>query len=148
MIYTEMTVKAMRLAYRAHSGQVDKGGVPYIFHPIHVAEQMTNELDTAAALLHDVVEDTPVTLEDLRKEGFPEVLIEAVAVMTRDLSVPYTEYIAQVKQNPIARRVKLADLRHNMDTSRLPEVDEEALMHVRRYTRAVEVLEEAEAVPA
>ena len=148
MIYTQMTVKAMCLAYRAHDGQVDKGGVPYIFHPIHVAEQMTNELDTAAALLHDVVEDTPVTLEDLRREGFPEALVEAVAVMTRDMSVPYADYIARVKGNAIARRVKLADLRHNMDTSRLPVVDEEALMHVRRYKKAVEVLEAAEAVPA
>ena len=142
MIYTEMTGKAMRLAYQAHHGQVDKAGIPYIFHPIHVAEQMTDEFSTAAALLHDVVEDTFVTLEDLEKEGFPPEVTEAVAVMTRDETIPYMDYIAQVKKNDLARRVKLEDLRHNMDYTRLPVVDEEAKRHLERYARAMEVLTE------
>ena len=71
MIYTEVTKKAMRLAFKAHQGQVDKGGIPYIFHPIHLAEQMPDEITTATALLHDVVEDSEVTMEDLKAEGFP-----------------------------------------------------------------------------
>ena len=142
MIYTEITCRAMRLAYRAHEGQTDKGNIPYIFHPIHVAEQMEDELTTAAALLHDVVEDTPVTLEDLRAEGFPEEVIEAVSVMTRDLTVPYLDYIRAIKGNRIATIVKLADLQHNSDTSRLPVVDEEARSHVERYRKAISILKE------
>lgn len=144
MIYTEMTGRAMRLAYQAHHGQTDKAGIPYIFHPIHVAEQMTDENATIAALLHDVIEDTPVTMKDLEAEGFPQEVLDAVAVMTRIPQMPYMEYIAGIRENPLARRVKMADLRHNMDISRLPAVNEEALWHTSRYRKALEILEEAE----
>ena len=118
MIYTELTNRALRLAYRAHQGQVDKSGVPYIFHPFHLAEQMEDEASCCAALLHDVVEDTAVTMEDL-EEQFPPEVTGAVRLLTHDDSVPYEAYVRAIAVNPIACRVKLADIAHNSDQSRM-----------------------------
>jgi len=118
MIYTALTNKAIRIAYRAHHGTSDTSGIPYILHPIHLAEQMEDEYSTIAALLHDVVEDTYVTMDDLRREGFPEEVLEAVGLLTHEEGVPYLDYVAAIKENPIAKAVKLADLRHNMDQTR------------------------------
>ena len=118
MIYTELTIKAMNLAYHAHHGQFDKGGVPYIFHPIHLAEEMDDEISTCVALLHDTVEDTAVTLDDLSKE-FPEEVVNAVRLLTHGEDVDYFDYVRAIKQNPIAVKVKLADLRHNGDPKRI-----------------------------
>lgn len=117
MIYTPMTIKAMKLAYQAHLGQVDHNDVPYIFHPYHLAEQMTDEISCTVALLHDVVEDTEVTLEDLERE-FPPEVVAAVALLTHDKGVDYFDYVREIKKNSIARKVKLADLNHNSDESR------------------------------
>ena len=117
MIYTQMTVKAMKLAYDAHAGQLDYNGVPYIFHPIHLAEQMDDEISCTVALLHDVVEDTEVTLDDLKRE-FPEEVTDAVALLTHDMRTNYFDYVRAIRSNPIARKVKLADLAHNSDESR------------------------------
>jgi len=143
MIYTEMTKKALKLCFKAHRDQVDKSGLPYVFHPFHLAEQMEDEVTVATALLHDVVEDTPYTIEDLEHMGFPAAVTETVALMTRDRTVPYLEYVRSIKDNPVARRVKLADLRHNSDLSRLHDVDEKALERVEKYRKAMEILEEA-----
>ena len=118
MIYTELTIKAMILAYHAHHGQFDKGGVPYIFHPIHLAEEMDDEISTCVALLHDTVEDTAVTLEDLSKE-FPAEVVNAVRLLTHGEDVDYFDYVRAIKQDPIAVKVKLADLRHNGDPKRI-----------------------------
>ena len=117
MIYTEMTMKAMKCAYEAHLGQLDQSGIPYIFHPYHLAEQMDDEISCTVALLHDVVEDTAVTMEDLKKE-FPHEVTDAIALLTHDHAVDYFDYVRAIKQNPIARKVKLADLAHNSDQSR------------------------------
>ena len=117
MVYTELTNKAMRIAYAAHHGQVDYNGIPYIFHPIHLAENMDDEISCCAALLHDVVEDTAVTMEELAKE-FPPELIEVLQLLTHDDSTDYFDYVRAIKANPIARKVKLADLAHNSDQSR------------------------------
>ncbi len=141
MIYTPMTKKAMKLAYQAHMGQVDKGGVPYVFHPLHLAEGMRTEESVTVALLHDVVEDTPITLADLAKEGFPHQVLEALEVLTHEPETPYLTYIAQVKQNPLARVVKLADLQHNQDVTRLDRVDERAKERVNLYREALALLE-------
>lgn len=141
MLYTELTKKAMKLCFAAHKDQVDKSGMPYVFHPFHVAEQMTDELSTVTALLHDVVEDTPYTLEDLRSMGFPEPVLAALALLTHGEDVPYLDYVAQIKANPIARAVKLADLRHNSDLSRLSQVDAAALERVEKYKKAMEMLQ-------
>lgn len=118
MIYTDLTECAMRLAYRAHNGQVDKAGVPYIFHPIHLAEQMTTEACVCVALLHDVVEDSDVTIEDIAAL-FPAEVTDAVRLLTHDENVPYLDYVRALRANPLARTVKLADLAHNSDESRL-----------------------------
>ena len=88
MIYTPLTKKALKLCFEAHKDQVDKTDMPYVFHPFHLAEQMSDEATTICALLHDVVEDTPYTLADLRQMGFPEAVLEALALLTHDPSVP------------------------------------------------------------
>ena len=140
MIYTELTKKAMKLCFAAHKDQVDKSGLPYVFHPFHLAEQMPDELTTVAALLHDVVEDTPYTFDDLRKIGFPAAVLDALALLTHDDAVPYLDYVAKLKDNPIARAVKLADLRHNSDLTRLDAVDDRALKRVEKYRKAIALL--------
>lgn len=142
MIYTPLTYKAMHIAYRAHHGQLDKSGAPYIFHPIHLAEQMEDEISCCAALLHDVVEDTDVTLDDLRKD-FPEEVVEAVRLLTHEKWMPDLEYLTAIKSNPIALKVKLADNAHNSDQSRCcgMEVPEEKKACWRvKYARAKEIL--------
>ena len=142
MIYTKQTKKAMEICYKAHKDQLDKSGIPYVFHPIHLAEQMQDEVSTVVALLHDVIEDTDYTLQDLRSEGFSSEAVEAIALMTHAKGVPYMDYVRKIKANPIARAVKLADLRHNSDTTRLDIVDEEALERCKRYREALDLLEE------
>ena len=117
MVYTIMTCTAMKLAYRAHHGQLDYNGIPYIFHPIHLAEQMDDEISCCVALLHDTVEDTSVTIEELQ-EIFPPEVTEAVGLLTHQSDVDYFDYVRAIKDNPIARKVKLADLAHNRDQSR------------------------------
>ena len=121
MIYTKLTNKALKLCYEAHKGQLDKNGLPYVFHPFHLAEQMQTEETVILALLHDIVEDTDYTLEDIAKMDFPEEVLCALSLMTHDPCVPYDEYIKAISDNAIAREVKIADLRHNMDVSRLGE---------------------------
>jgi len=113
-----------------------------VFHPFHLAEQMTDEATTVTALLHDVVEDTDYTLEDLRAMGFPDAALDAIALMTHDPSVPYLDYVATIKSNPVARAVKLADLRHNSDLTRLDEADEKALARVEKYRKAISILQD------
>lgn len=142
MIYTDLTKKAMKLCFAAHRDQVDKSGLPYVFHPFHVAEQMTTEETTVVALLHDVIEDTSYTPGDLAAMGFPSSVIDALKLLTHDPRVPYMTYVAEIKMNPIARAVKLADLQHNSDLSRLEVVDEAALERVRKYQSAIRLLKE------
>lgn len=141
MIYTELTKKAMKIAFTAHKEQVDKSGLPYIYHPIHLAEQMQTEATVCVALLHDVAEDTDLTLEDLAQEGFPKEILDALRLMTHEKEVPYMDYVAAIEKNPIASAVKLADLRHNSDLTRLDTVDEKAKERVEKYKKAIELLE-------
>lgn len=146
MIYTENTKKAMKLCFEAHKEQKDKSGLPYVFHPFHLAEQMEDEESTVVALLHDVAEDTDHTLEDIAAMGFSRNVMEALALLTHDEAVPYMEYVKALRNNLIARRVKLADLRHNSDLSRLDadQIDEKALARVNKYAEAIKRLEERE----
>ena len=137
MIYTALTKKAMKVAYEAHHGQTDRSGTPYIFHPFHVAEQMDDELSVCTALLHDVVEDTEITFEDLTGE-FPEEVVEALRYLTRDKSI---------RKNPIAKKVKQADLLHNSDVTRLSDCENISVEQISRlhgrYKRALEILHDA-----
>ena len=143
MIYTKMTNKAMMVAYNAHHGQVDKCGIPYIFHPIHLAEQMDDEISCTVALLHDVVEDTEITIKDLAKL-FPVEVIDAVNLLTRNKETSYYEYIEALKSNKVAVKVKLADLDHNLDITRMTYEDSLESTKVKalrsRYKKAKEIL--------
>lgn len=141
MIYTPLTKKALKISFEAHKNQTDKSGIPYVYHPFHLAEQMDDQYAVCVALLHDVVEDAGVTLNDLRAEGFPEAVTEAIALMTHDDSVPYLEYVGRLKSNPLAKKVKLADLRHNSDLSRLDNIQEKDTERVEKYKKAIELLE-------
>ena len=141
MIYTEKTKRALKLCYIAHAGQVDKSGLPYVFHPFHLAEQMDDEDSVIVALLHDVVEDTEYTLNDLKGMNFGDEVIGALKLLTHDPNVPYMDYIKEVAKNPIATKVKLADLEHNSDLTRLNHSPtEEDLQRVEKYQRAMEAL--------
>ena len=140
MIYTPLTKKALKLCFEAHKDQVDKTGLPYVFHPFHLAEQMKDEYSTVSALLHDVVEDTEYTFEDLQAMNFPNEVIEALKLLTHKEGVPYMDYVKALSINPIAKAVKIADLMHNSDTSRLDVVDEWALKREEKYKKALEFL--------
>ena len=142
MIYTDKTKKALKLCFEAHKDQTDKSGMPYVFHPFHLAEQMSDEYTVTAALLHDVVEDTDITFDDLERMGFPAKVTDALKLLTHVDSVEYMDYVAKIKQDPVAAAVKLADLRHNSDTSRLDAVDERALKRVEKYAAAIKLLTE------
>lgn len=142
MIYTELTNKALKIAYTAHHGQLDKSGLPYIFHPLHLAEQMNDEISTCVAILHDVVEDTEISFDQLAKE-FPNEIIESIQLLTRDDNIQYFEYIRNIKEDPIAVKVKLADLDHNLDITRFRGTKKdlsktESLR--RRYLKAKDIL--------
>ena len=139
MIYTEQTKKAMIIAYNAHHGQVDKSGVRYIFHPIHVAEQMETEEECIVALLHDTVEDTNITFEVLEKE-FSATVIEALKLLTHDESIDYFDYVRKLKNNPIAKKVKLADLYHNSDITRMENPTEKDWKRKEKYHKAILIL--------
>ena len=140
MIYTQLTKRALKLSFEAHKNQVDKTGVPYVFHPFHLAEQMTDEISTVCALLHDVIEDTEYTFEDIQKMGFPQEVIDVLKLLTHEKSVPYMEYVEKIKENSIAKQVKLADLKHNSDLTRMDVIDENALQRTKKYRQAIELL--------
>lgn len=142
MIYTEQTKKALKLCFEAHKEQVDKSGMPYVFHPFHLAEQMQTEETTVVALLHDLVEDTDYTIDDLTSMGFGKTVTDAIALMTHADGVAYMDYVREIKNNPIAKAVKLADLKHNSDLTRLDIVDEKALKRKEKYSKAIKLLEE------
>lgn len=140
MIYTDLTKKALKLCFKAHKNQVDKAGMPYIFHPFHLAEQMTDEISTVCALLHDVVEDTDCTFDDILTMGFPQEAVDVLKLLAHKDGVPYMEYVQEIAKNPIAKQVKLADLRHNSDLTRLDAVDEKTLQRVEKYKQAIALL--------
>lgn len=120
MYYSELVRKACCILYEAHGEDRDKGGYPYVFHPFYLATHMPDEASVCTALLHDVIEDhgDRYSLTYLREEGFPETVIAALQLLTHDENVPYMEYIKAAAADPIARKVKLADLRHNLDERR------------------------------
>lgn len=134
----------MRIAYDAHAGQVDKTGLPYIYHPIHLAESMTDENSVITALLHDVIEDTNLTIDELAREGFHEDVLTALTLLTHNPAEEYMDYISRISTCPLARKIKLADLRHNSDPTRLDSVDEKTARRFEKYARAIRLLEAVE----
>lgn len=133
--------RAIAIALEAHQGQTDYYGAPYIVHPLHVMMEMDSENEMMAAVLHDVLEDSPLTLEYLRDQGFPAEVLEAVRLMTHNAETgSYQEYVRRLKPNPIAVKIKLSDLRHNMDIRRMDRVEEKDLERLEKYRRAWETL--------
>lgn len=124
---------AIRLAVNAHLGQFDKGGNPYILHPLHVMSQMDTIDEMIVAVLHDVLEDTQVTAEILQSQGFPDHIIEALKLLTKSPDQDYKEYILKIKANKLATKVKLADMRHNSDLTRIHIVEEKHIKMIKKY---------------
>ena len=132
--------KAYEIAKRAHLGQVDKAGEDYIKHPEKVASFVKTDEERAVAYLHDVIEDTELTLEELYKYGFSKEVLEAVDVITKKRGEDYQSYLNSVKKNKLARAVKLADLRHNSDLTRLTKVTEKDIKRKEKYQKAIDFL--------
>ncbi|MFC8685940.1 HD domain-containing protein [Brevibacillus porteri] len=132
--------KAIVIATQAHSGQTDKGGNPYILHPLRIMLKMPTVKTMIVAVLHDAIEDTEVTSEQLRNEGFSEEIVEAVIALTRNDNETYMEFVRRAKQNPIARIVKLGDLEDNSDLSRITNPTERDYERLRRYKKATKEL--------
>lgn len=145
MINTKLTRLASKIAYKAHEGQTDKAGVPYIFHPIHIAEQMDSEESCVVALLHDVIEDSNITLEILSKY-FNDDIITALRVLTKKENDDYVMYIKRVKTNKLATKVKIKDLEHNRDLTRLDEVTDKDRKRSLKYWQAIRYLEDIETI--
>lgn len=132
--------RAIALAAKAHEGQLDKAGAPYILHALRVMLKMETNEEMTAAVLHDVVEDTDVTLDDLRHEGFGEVVLEAVDLMTHRASDSYDAYVEKLKDHTMARKIKRADLMDNMDLRRMISLTDEEMNKILKYYKAWEKL--------
>lgn len=131
---------ALAIARKAHAGQVDKAGVDYIQHPLYVASQVKTEQEKAVALLHDVLEDSDITAADLLAYGLSNEVVAAVQTLTKKKGQSYQDYLEKVKSNNLARVVKLADLKHNSDLSRLKTVSNTDYERVKKYKNAIRYL--------
>ena len=134
---TQTLERAIAIAATAHAGQVDKGGAPYILHPLKVMLRMSSLEERIVAVLHDVVEDCGISLEDLRMEGFSEAVLSAIESVTKVPGESYEDFVERAAQNPIGRVVKLADLEENSDLSRIASPSWEDLERVEKYRRAI-----------
>lgn len=135
-----MIEKAIAVALDAHTGQTDKAGKPYILHPLRVMQHLETETEQIVGVLHDVVEDSEYTFEDLENCGFPNEVIAAIKLVTKQPGVDYQAYLANIKSNSIARNVKLADLQDNMNLQRLQTITEKDLQRQAKYKKAVDFL--------
>ena len=132
---------AIAIALEAHKGQQDKGGTPYILHPLAVMNQVNTLEEKIAAVLHDVVEDTDVTLDSLREYGFSEEIIEAIRLLTRSKEDSYEDFVRGTLKNNIARNVKIADIKENMKIERIKEPTEKDYQRLEKYRKALDILE-------
>ncbi len=146
MIYTPKVNLAIKLMYEKHKDQVDKQGIPYVFHPFIVANNMETEEETIVALLHDVIEDTNTSIEDLKKFGFNDKIINAIDTLTHKENEDYETYIARIATNKLATKVKMADLRHNMDITRFANtiISDNYLRKYKIYDQSLQYLENIE----
>lgn len=143
MTELELLEKAIGIAVEAHRGKQDRYGAPYILHPLRVMGRVSTLEEKTVAALHDVVEDTRWTFEDLDRAGFPARIVQALKCLTKREGEDYDEYVRRSAGNALARRVKLADLEDNMDVSRLPHVGEEEKERLGKYLKAWRSLTQA-----
>jgi|JI9StandDraft_1071089.scaffolds.fasta_scaffold512268_1 (p)ppGpp synthase/HD superfamily hydrolase len=136
----QLLEKAISIALTAHSGKLDKGGSPYILHPLRVMLAMETTEEKIVALLHDVVEDSTTTIQELREVKFSKRILSAVALLTKKENQPYQEYILAIKRNPLATKIKLADLKDNMNTNRLQKLTEADKERIKKYKAAYKLL--------
>lgn len=144
MLYTEMINTAINICFKAHKNQLDRSCLPYVFHPYHLAEQMETEDEIITALLHDVVEDSDYTFESLERYKFKPEIITALKLLTHKSKLndsEYEEYIKAIKTNPLATKIKLADLYHNSDMTRLIKITDKDIEREKRYKHAIKTLE-------
>jgi (p)ppGpp synthase/HD superfamily hydrolase len=134
--------KSLHIALRAYAGKTDKAGREYILHPLRVMAKMETDLERATALLHDVIEDSDITAEDLLAEGIPSEVVEAVQSLTKRENEEYEDFVARAKKNKIAAKVKIADIEDNIDVLRLTSLDEHDLARIKKYHSAWRFLKE------
>jgi (p)ppGpp synthase/HD superfamily hydrolase len=133
---SELLDKAVAIAVEAHRGQKDRYGAAYILHPLRLMARLNTPLEKMIGVLHDVVEDTDWTFDSLRREGFPETVLEALQCMTKKNGEAYEDFVRRSASLPLAKKVKLADLEDNMDIRRMPEVTEQDLPRLQKYLKA------------
>lgn len=134
--------RAITLAAQHHEGQIDKGGNPYILHPLRLMLRATTEEDRIVSLLHDIVEDTLLTLVDLKNEGFSDQIIAAINCLTRRSDETYEQFIERILHNDLARRVKILDLEDNSDLSRIGSPSSDDIQRLGKYKRALNKLQD------
>ena len=143
MPYTTLTKRALVLSFKAHKNQRDKSGLPYVYHPFHLADQMRTEAEACVALLHDTIEDAGYTPQTLKDAGMPDEVIEAVLALTHDSRTPYLDYVLGLRDKPLARAVKIADLKHNSNLSRLDTVTPKDRRRYVKYQMALALLDDS-----
>lgn len=141
--YESLLQRAIAIAAKAHDGQVDKAGKPYLYHPLFVMENVNSLDQKIVAVLHDAVEDSELTLDQLRSEGFPEFIVKAIAAITKIEGEPYAAYLERVMANPIALRVKIADVTHNLDIRRIANPTEADFQRIAKYKKVLNQLRAA-----
>ncbi len=139
--YNQLLELAIKVATEAHAGQVDKGGKPYINHPQAVAASLTNTEYKIVAYLHDVCEDTSITFDDLKDMGFTYRIVNSIRLLTKTDELTYEEYLRRLRMDSCARAVKMADLKHNMDITRIPNPSEKDYARIEKYKKSLAFLE-------
>ena len=132
--------KAIAIAVEAHKCQEDKAGDPYILHPLRVMFRMETREEMVVAVLHDVLEDTPITPDQLKEMGFSETVLKALDSVTKRAGERYEDFVQRAALHPIGKKIKLADLRDNMDLSRLEEITDEDIRRVKKYHGALKII--------
>ena len=129
--------RAISIAVKAHEGQLDKAGCPYILHPLRLMFKFKTPDEMVVAVLHDVVEDSSVTLGFLKDSGFSSVVVDAIESLTKVAGEPYEDFLLRVSSNEMARKVKIEDIKDNLDLSRLGALSDEDLVRIKKYHKAL-----------
>lgn len=132
--------QAIIIATNAHAGQVDKAGQPYILHPLRLMLKFQTDSEMIVAVMHDVIEDSEITQNDLKKSGFSDEIIEAIVCLSKKQSENYESFIRRVSKNELARKIKIEDIKDNLNLSRLNEITDKDLQRAQKYHRALKML--------